>query len=69
MSEAPEVSGDALERGLKLALDSLDQTAVDVPFAPALVRCAQPVFGADQPSTRSYISSTSTYFASANTLA
>ena len=41
VSEAHELSGDALERGLKLALDSLDLTAIDVPFAPALVG-AQP---------------------------
>ena len=45
VSEAPEqegMSGDMLERGLKLVLDSLDQTAVDVPFAPSLAR-AQPL--------------------------
>lgn len=31
-----------LERGLKLVLDGLDQTAVDVPFAPDLVRPPAP---------------------------
>ena len=44
VSEAPDqegMNGDTLERGLKLVLDSLDQTAVDVPFAPILVRPAQ----------------------------
>ena len=42
-SEQPEEGyGEAqvLERGLKLVLDGLDQTAVDVPFAPELVRTA-----------------------------
>ena len=45
VSEAPEqdgMSGDMLERGLKLVLDSLDQTAVDVPFAPSLARAQSP---------------------------
>ena len=38
--QAGEGFADAqvLERGLKLVLDNLDQTAVDVPFAPELVR-------------------------------
>ena len=41
MSEREEegfADAQVLERGLKLVLDGLDQTAVDVPFAPELVR-------------------------------
>lgn len=35
------VKGDVMERALKAVLDSLDQTIMDVPFAPTLVSFRQ----------------------------
>ena len=33
------LTADHLEAGIKLVLDTLDQTYIDVPFAPGLVSC------------------------------